>query len=342
LCDCTIDLLVLVTTADMASVKVALAFVTVLFGVSSFLQGCGGGSDSDAIPAVAEGQANLSTLVTALKAADLVDTLSGTGPFTVFAPTNKAFSAIPPAELKYLLAPEQKDALQDLLKYHVASGSIQSSELKNNEKVPSLDAGLNLTITITTSAGNTTTVKVNNATVEKADVKASNGVVHIINEVLIPSGFSKLLKNIPEVAAAANFTTLLKAVGVCPDVAKALSGAGPLTVFAPTDAAFAALPNGTLDKLLKDPTELAKILEYHVVAGEVTSEELKDGPLKTLEGDNVTIKLSGSDVSVNNAKVTKANVFAVNGVIHVIDAVLTIPNSTAAAVTSMSPLHIVV
>merc|ERR1711879_869332 len=104
------------------------------------------------------------------------------------------------------------------------------------------DAGLNLTITITKSTGNSTIVKVDNATVEKADVKASNGVVHIINEVLIPSGFSKLLKNIPEVAAATNFTTLVEAVKVA-KLADTLSGAGPFTVFAPTDAAFAALPN---------------------------------------------------------------------------------------------------
>jgi transforming growth factor-beta-induced protein len=327
----------------MSSVKVVLSFVIALFGVSSILQGCGGGggSDSNAIPAVAEGQASLSTLVAALKAADLVDTLSGTGPFTVFAPTNKAFSAVPAAELKYLLAPEQKASLQDLLKYHVASGSIESSELKNNEQVPTLDGG-NLTITITKTTSNTTIVKVDDATVEKADVKASNGVVHIINGVLIPSGFSKLLKNIVQVAVADNFTTLVTAVGIAPGIASTLEGPGPFTVFAPTDAAFAALPNGTLEHLIKNPAELAKVLEYHVVKGEVTSDELKDGPVKTVEGADVTIKLSGSDVSVNNAKVTKANVFAVNGVIHVIDAVLIPPNSTAATATPVSPLHIVV
>lgn len=334
----------LLPSAVMASMKVALSLVIALFGLSSFLQGCGsGGGSSDDIPAVAEGQATLSTLVTALKAADLVDTLSASGPFTVFAPSNDAFSAIPPAELKYLLAPEQKDTLTKLLKFHVHSGSVKSAELKNGEKVTTLEGG-NLTVTITTvkhNESNTTIVKVDNATVEKADVEASNGVVHVIDEVLIPSGFSELLKTIPAVAAADNFTTLVKAVTVA-DLGKALSGPGPFTVFAPTDAAFAALPNGTLDKLLKDPTELAKVLEYHVVTGELTSNNLKAGHLKTLEGHNVTIKLSGSDVSINNAKVIKADVFAVNGVIHVIDAVLTIPNASVAAVASMSPQHIVV
>jgi len=190
---------------------------------------------------------------------------------------------------------------------------------------------------------NTTVVKVEDATVEKANVKASNGVVHVIDEVLVPSGFSKLLKNIPEVATAAKFTTLVKAVGVA-NLSSTLSGAGPFTVFAPTDAAFAALPNGTLDKLLKDPKELAKVLEYHVVAGEFTSKDLKDGPVKTVEGQSVTIKISsGSDVSVNKAKVTKADVFAVNGVIHVIDAVLTPPNaSVATTAATMAVQHVIV
>lgn len=335
----------------MASVQVALAVVIAFFGLSSFLQGCGGGSSgggSNAIPTVAEGQADLSTLVSALKAADLVKTLSGKGPFTVFAPTNKAFSAIPTAELTYLLAPEQKDTLTKLLEYHVASGSLESSDLKNGEQIKTLE-GDNVTISITVvkhntsnTTTNTTVVKVEDATVEKANVKASNGVVHVIDEVLVPSGFSKLLKNIPEVATAAKFTTLVKAVGVA-NLSSTLSGAGPFTVFAPTDAAFAALPNGTLDKLLKDPKELAKVLEYHVVAGEFTSKDLKDGPVKTVEGQSVTIKISGSDVSVNKAKVTKADVFAVNGVIHVIDAVLTPPNaSVATTAATMAVQHVIV
>jgi len=324
-----------------------LAVVIAFFGLSSFLQGCGSssGGGSNAIPTVAEGQADLSTLVSALKAADLVKTLSGKGPFTVFAPTNKAFKGIPTAELAYLLAPEQKDTLTKLLEYHVASGSLESSDLKNGEKIKTLE-GDNVSISITVvkhntsnTTTNTTVVKVDDATVEKANVKASNGVVHVIDEVLVPSGFSKLLKNIPEVATAANFTTLVKAVGVA-NLSSTLSGAGPFTVFAPTDAAFAALPNGTLEKLLKDPKELAKVLEYHVVKGEVTSKDLKDGPVKTVEGQSVTIKISGSDVSVNKAKVIKANVFAVNGVIHVIDAVLIPPTPNASVATTAATVAV--
>jgi len=326
-----------------------LAVVVASFGLSSFLQGCGGGSSgggSNAIPTVAEGQGDLSTLVSALKAADLVKTLSGKGPFTVFAPTNKAFSAIPTAELTYLLAPEQKGKLTKLLEYHVASGSLESSDLKNGEQIKTLE-GDNVTISITVvkhntsnATTNTTVVKVGDATVEKANVKASNGVVHVIDEVLVPSGFSKLLKNIPEVATAAKlFMSLMKLA----NLSSTLSGAGPFTVFAPTDHAFAALPNGTLDKLVKDPKELAKVLEYHVVEGEFTSKDLKDGPIKTVEGQSVTIKISGSDVSVNKANVTKADVFAVNGVIHVIDAVLTPPNaSVATTAATMAVQHVIV
>jgi transforming growth factor-beta-induced protein len=301
-----------------------------LLSSAAFLQGCGGGGDSSTtttttpnsgttIPDIAGKTADLSTLVEALKAAGLVSTLAGPGPFTVFAPTNDAFNALPfnGSELTYLL--NNKDKLTEVLEYHVASGNVTSGDLKNGEKIKML-AGGNVTVTITN-----TTVMINDATVTTADVMASNGVVHIINKVLIPADFTA--PNIPELATAANLTTLVTAVTAA-DLGAALSG-GPLTVFAPTNAAFAALPDGVLTALLKPENKesLQQVLKYHVHSGEVTAGDIKSGEqqIDTLEGSKLNITKTDSNVQVNTANVTSADNFAINGVVHVINGVLLPP-----------------
>jgi len=286
------------------------------------------------IPGIAEQTKDLSLLLTALKAADLVETLEGAGPFTVFAPTNAAFDALPfgGAELTYLL--NNKDKLTEVLEYHVTKGNFASSNLSNGEKIPML-AGGNTTVTIDGS-----TVMINQATVTTADVKATNGVVHIIDKVLIPTNFTA--PNIPQLAQSANLTTLLTAVTAA-NLSTALSG-GPLTVFAPTNAAFDALPNGTLQKLL-DPAnikDLQQVLQYHVHPGEVVSADLKSGEqVSTLEGSKLNITINNSTVKVNNATVTKADQFAINGVVHVIDAVLLPPDFVPPASTKSAKILIV-
>lgn len=133
------------------------------------------------IAAVAAGAPDLSTLVTALTAAGLVETLQGPGPFTVFAPTNEAFAALPEGVLDKLVKPENKDALTSVLTYHVVSGKVPSSEVKAG-KVKTVEGS---EITITTTDG----VKVNDAKVVTVDVMADNGVVHVIDAVLLPPGF---------------------------------------------------------------------------------------------------------------------------------------------------------
>jgi len=315
--------------------RAVLPLVVTLVSSSIFLQGCGGGGgDSttttttligpNTIPGIAEKTADLFTLVTALQTAGLVDILAGSGPFTVFAPNNEAFAAVPPAELKYLL--NNKTALTAVLEYHVASGKVLSTDLSNGEEIPTLQ-GENVTVTITNTT-NETSVKIDNATVTTANVEASNGVVHIIDQVMIPPGFTA--PTIPELAAAANLTTLVAAVTAA-KLGATLSGAGPFTVFAPTNEAFAALPDGVLTALLKPANiaDLIKVLEYHVVSGEVLRTDLKNGQeVKTLEGQDVNITIAGSNVSVNAAKVIEANVFAVNGVVHVINSVLLPPGFT--------------
>jgi uncharacterized surface protein with fasciclin (FAS1) repeats len=308
----------------MVSVRAMVAFVIApLFG-GLLLQGCGGGAGGgdDSITSLAKKTADLSTLVTALKTAGLDDTLSGKGPFTVFAPGNAAFKALPASELAYLL--HDNATLTKVLEYHVASGSVLSSALKNGEKIKTLQ-GADVNVTIT-KKNNVTSIMIDDATVTTADVNATNGVIHIIDQVLIPPNLS--VPNIPAVAKASGLKTLVSAVTAA-KLDSNLSGKGPFTVFAPTDAAFNNLP--FLAELLKPENmkDLAEILKYHAVAGEVAAADLKNGQrIKTLEGQDVNVTISGSTISIDKAKVTKADVYAGNGIVHVIDAVMLPPGFT--------------
>lgn len=128
---------------------------------------------------LAVGTEDLSTLVAAVKAADLVSTLSSEGPFTVFAPTNAAFEALPAGTLESLLKPENKDQLVAILTYHVVGAKVMSTDLKNGQKAKTVQGE---EITVDLSNG----VKISGANVTAADVKASNGVVHIIDKVILP------------------------------------------------------------------------------------------------------------------------------------------------------------
>jgi len=160
------------------------------------------------------------------------------------------------------------------------------------------------------------------------NVEASNGIVHVIDTVLMPPD-----SNIVQLAQATpSLSTLVSAV-VAGGLADTLSGKGPFTVFAPTNEAFAKIPKADLEKLLANKTALDRVLEYHVVAGQQTSSALlADKTVKTLEGDSLTVVSTAGLVKVNNAAVVKANVAADNGVVHLIDTVLTPPASTPTAV----------
>merc|ERR1711907_899305 len=171
----------------------------------------------------------LSTLVTALKAADLVKTLSSKGPFTVFAPSNKAFAALPKGVLANLLKPENKAQLVDLLTYHVASGDVHAKDLMDMQMLPTVE-GKNVTVR---TEGNT--ILIDSSKVTTADVQASNGVVHIIDAVLMPSNAPKpVSKTIVDLAVATpELSTLVTALKAA-DLVKTLSSKGPFTVFAPS------------------------------------------------------------------------------------------------------------
>lgn len=270
----------------------------------------------------AVGAGNFKTLVAAVKAAGLVDTLKGKGPFTVFAPSDDAFARIPADVLKNLLKPENKEKLSSILTYHVVSGKVPARTAYGLNEAGTVNGQ---EISIRRSNGR---LVINDSLVTVTDIECSNGVIHVIDKVLMPERSS-----IPEVAAAAGkFGTLLAAVTEA-ELADTLAGDGPFTVFAPTDEAFASLPDGTVESLLKPENRkrLVSILTYHVLPGRVYARDaVKVDAAATLQGRSLKISFGGAGIQINDATVIEADVKASNGVIHVIDTVLLPPKLTAA------------
>ncbi|QDU37797.1 Immunogenic protein MPT70 precursor [Maioricimonas rarisocia] len=287
--------------------------------------------------AVAAGSFN--TLATALKSAGLVHALKGEGPFTVFAPTDEAFGKLPEGTVENLLKPENRDQLTAILTYHVVPGKVMAEQVVGLNGAISLN-GQRVDIKVADDK-----VQVDGAQVVKTDIACSNGVIHVIDSVILPAS-----DNIPTTAAnASQFKTLLTAVKAA-GLAEVLSGEGPFTVFAPTDDAFARLPEGTVESLLEPQNrdQLTAILKYHVVSGRVYSEQaLEAGKAKTLQGRPIRIRVVDGKAKVNKAGIVATDVDASNGVIHVIDTVLLPPKGKksaevappAAAPVAAAPVH---
>ena len=255
---------------------------------------------------------NFKTLAAALKAADLVETLKGKGPFTVFAPTDEAFSKLPEGTVEGLLKPENKEKLAGILTYHVVAGKVMAADVVKLKDAKTVQGSK---VKVVVKDGK---VMVDNANVTTTDIKCSNGVIHVIDAVILP-------KDIVDTAVAAGSFKTLAAALKAADLVETLKGKGPFTVFAPTDEAFSKLPEGTLEDLLKpeNKEKLAGILTYHVVAGKVMAADVvKLSSAKTVQGSEVTIKVEDGKVMVDNAKVVKTDILCGNGVIHVIDAVI--------------------
>jgi uncharacterized surface protein with fasciclin (FAS1) repeats len=303
------------------NILVAVALVSVVtslpvLAVADTDKSCAGKSGKDIVQtAVAAEQ--FQTLVAAVQAAGLVETLQGEGPFTVFAPTDEAFGKLPEGTVQTLLKPENKAKLASILKYHVVPGRVPAADV--------VQAGVLNTVegpSILVSAADGV-VRVDGAQVVKADVEASNGVIHVIDEVIMP-------KDIVQTArTAGTFNTLLAAAGAAGLVEALSDPSAELTVFAPTDAAFEKLPEGTVETLLKpeNRSKLAAILKYHVLGREVP---LRSGTGKTLQGGDVPIRYEGP-IRVGGANVVAADIRATNGVVHVIDTVLLPPDKQTAA-----------
>ena len=327
------------------------------------------------------------TLVAAVQAAGLVETLQGEGPFTVFAPTDEAFAALPEGTVETLLQPENLEQLQKVLTCHVVAANAMSDAIGG---MIADDGGRH---PVETVGGCTLTafmegdqIKLEDetggvATVTIADVRQSNGVIHVIDAVLLPAqedaaaapaatdtaatttapastdaasastmpttdagsnptvGGAAMMADMNIVENAVNspiHTTLVAAVQAA-GLAETLQGEGPFTVFAPTDDAFAALPEGTVDTLLQPENEaqLQKVLTAHVVPGRLTAADLTAGlsgdefrHLQTVSGDALSVQTTAEgkvfvfDESGNAYEVTIADVMQSNGVIHVVEGVL--------------------
>lgn len=265
---------------------------------------------------IASNDAQFSTLVAALQRVNLVSTLEGDGPFTVFAPTNAAFTA-----LGVDLSTISDEDLTDILLYHVLAGEVTSDNLIDGQTYASTvstagPGGTQLSVLIEKSAG----VKLNNvANVTTADVDADNGVIHIIDAVITP------LDVVGHAAANADFSSLVGALSSAPgDLVSVLSGDGPFTVFAPVNSAFDEISDVVASLT---PDQLATVLTYHVVDGaNVLSTDLTNGAVATVSGQDVTIDLTNGveiiDATGERSSVILADVQATNGVIHVLNRVL--------------------
>jgi transforming growth factor-beta-induced protein len=303
--------------------------------------------------------AELSTLVAAVGAAEITDDLRADGPLTVFAPTDAAFEALPPGLIDLLLEPRNRGLLTDILTYHVASGLLTSAELIEASPITTLEGGTlrvaEVTIPSDDDSDPTLEVRVNDeATIVAADQLATNGIVHVIDTVLVPADraddLADLIDSIPEVLdivataeAAGTFSTLLEALDDA-GLTDTLEGPGPFTVFAPTNAAFNRLTPAQ-QAALQDPEVLEAVLRFHVLAGEIRTDSiLTERLFTTLEGQGARLArvITRTEVDEDDAddpevevtveftfagvRLQVTDIEATNGVIHVIDTVL-VPDS---------------
>jgi uncharacterized surface protein with fasciclin (FAS1) repeats len=272
--------------------------------------------------AVADGR--FTTLVAAVQAAGLVDTLKSAGPFTVFAPTDEAFAKLPAGTVEDLLKPENLETLKNILLYHVVAGKVMATDAValDGKMVDTALADNPLNISVKDGK-----VYLNdNAEVVITDIETTNGVIHVIDTVLLPE--EKLTDIVDTAVADGRFTTLVAAVQAA-GLFETLKGEGPFTLFAPTDEAFAKLPAGTVEDLLKPENleTLTNILLYHVVPGKVMAADVVqlDGQMvdTALEGQQIKITVKDGKVYLNDTvQVIITDIETANGVIHVIDTVL--------------------
>ena len=302
--------------------KKTMKFLAIIMMSLALIPGASAAAQEQDIVAIAAGSEDFTILTTALETAGLTEALQGEGPFTVFAPTDAAFENLLSAlsiSAEDLLAQPQ---LADVLLYHVVAGEVMSGDLQNGMTAETLGGQM---ITVDLSEG----VKINTSAVITADIKASNGVIHVIDTVLIPETFqlASATAHLPSIVDIAvsnpDFSILVSALAKA-ELVEALQGEGPFTVFAPTNAAFEALLGElgiTAEELLGQP-QLADVLLYHVVSGAVLSTDLQNGmTAETLGGQSITVDLTDG-VKINKSAVEIADIQASNGVIHVIDSVL--------------------
>ena len=291
--------------------KKSLVYLTLTLLIASTLPLSVNADANDDIPTNAAGTGVHDSLVAALTHVDLVTTLQGTGPFTVFAPTDQAFTDAG-IDLNDFQTSEEKDTLANILLHHVVAGSVPSSAVTDGMLATMVNGDK---VKFGVNAG---TVTVGTATVTSADVQASNGIIHVIDKVLMPP------VDIPATAQTTGIHNSLVAAVIQADLLPILQGPGPFTLFAPTDQAFtdAGIDLAALDTPTGKQT-LSDILLYHVISSEVQASDVTDClSVDATNGQPLSFTV-GNTVKVNDATVTSTDVVTSNGLIHVIDKVLT-------------------
>ncbi len=228
----------------------------------------------------------------------------------MFAPTDEAFAAFPPQRLGYLLDPQNVDALTSALTFHVASGALDANTVLGSPFVTTLNGQR--------AEVSSSLIQIEGVSFLATDIVCSNGIIHVIDKVILPE-----FRSVTGLTATTpGFGTLNAALTVT-GLDVTLNSPGDFTVFAPTDAAFQALPAGVLDTLIANPAALSDVLLYHATAGRLyASDVLSLTSLPMLNMANTTISVGPMGAMINNSLITVTDIEVANGVVHVIDAVL--------------------
>jgi transforming growth factor-beta-induced protein len=300
-------------TAGLAQAALLTVFAQFLSGCSDSSEPAGPDATGNLVEVAAEAGI-FSTLIVAAEAAGVVPVLAEGGPFTLFAPTDEAFAGIPASAIERLLA--DPELLTRVLTYHLVPGTLDAGAVTGATSLTTVN-GASLSVRI--EGG---TAFVDDAAILQTDIQASNGIIHVIDGVLLPEPVLDLVETALVADDFETLTTLVEAAGLI----GALQGEGPFTVFAPTDAAFAALDEELVAALLADPELLASVLLYHVVEGAVLAEAVVGlTEVTTLSGETIAISFDGETVRLNGVPVVATDVVASNGVIHVLGGVLLPP-----------------
>lgn len=255
----------------------------------------------------------LTDLVDLLNRVNLTDTLATAGPFTVLAPTNEAFADLPADLFNELL--NNPAFLSAVLTYHVLAAPVPFADLTNELQLTSVEGR---PIRFNKYPNGEATAQCVPIDVNRVDNAATNGLIHVLDEVMLPPSGTI----VDVVAGDPALASLNFAIAPIRDL---LNGPGNFTLFAPTTAAFNAIPPAQLGVILTDVQILTQVLNYHVVPATLCSVGLENGEAPTLSGDALTVDVSGAGIFVESAQVVGADISVTNGVVHVIDTVLLPP-----------------
>ncbi len=286
------------------------------------------GDPTKNIVEIAKSAGSFTTLLAAVDAAGLTAALAGNDQLTVFAPTDAAFAKLPAGTVEALL--KDIPTLKSILLYHVSPGRQSGSRLQRATTTETLQGSPVIVVRETPgyfTNSRSGKVSVNGVNVAATNIAAKNGMIHVLDEVLLPAKDTpkNIMSLVDVLKVDGRFKTLIAALDAT-GLTSAVATPGEFTLFAPTDSAFAKLPEGTVAALLKDLPTLRSILLYHVLGQEVDSRDLLlHTKLNTLQGKQIEVSYQVDGVKVNRQSFINNDLQSPNGIVHVIDSVLLPP-----------------